>query len=368
MALQGGESGIMAAKPQPIPGTHAHQPIYANGSAPSPQSPQPQSQPQSQSLAPCNSSSYSSSPRQLPSDLPDPILEEGIESGSDYPAEPVTPTSASASGRHSQEWASFPTGAHYNYLQPSSSDETTQQLPANPPASLPKTPIVASESSTPTDSLQQGDGWRPATTSTLYASQSVAIDETEPELDSAPLTRRSTRGSTSSFKRTMSSLFRRSAPQVPMPATQPKDDGVISRISTSAADSTRPRISTATARENGGPRPASRVAVSLCTGQLQPLDPTPRRRPPRLSRFPTAETTWAPSPPIQLCPSLSPTRMISPPRRRTDPPQASALAFAVALLTSSPATARATEEIVQAASTRPSGLTPPRRAAAPLRE
>ncbi|CAG9949398.1 unnamed protein product [Clonostachys rosea f. rosea IK726] len=164
-----------------------HQPIYANGSAPSPQSPQPQSQSQSQSLAPCNSSSYSSSPRQLPSDLPDPILEEGIESGSDYPAEPVTPTSASASGRHSQEWASFPTGAHYNYLQPSSSDETTQQLPANPPASLPKTPIVASESSTPTDSLQQGDGWRPATTSTLYASQSVAIDETEPELDSAPL-------------------------------------------------------------------------------------------------------------------------------------------------------------------------------------
>ncbi|CAG9949397.1 unnamed protein product [Clonostachys rosea f. rosea IK726] len=233
-----------------------HQPIYANGSAPSPQSPQPQSQSQSQSLAPCNSSSYSSSPRQLPSDLPDPILEEGIESGSDYPAEPVTPTSASASGRHSQEWASFPTGAHYNYLQPSSSDETTQQLPANPPASLPKTPIVASESSTPTDSLQQGDGWRPATTSTLYASQSVAIDETEPELDSAPLTRRSTRGSTSSFKRTMSSLFRRSAPQVPMPATQPKDDGVISRISTSAADSTRPRISTATAREKGGPPPS----------------------------------------------------------------------------------------------------------------
>ncbi|PHH58587.1 hypothetical protein CDD81_5147 [Ophiocordyceps australis] len=113
-------------------------------------------------------SCYSSSPHHLSSDFSDPNLDQPADdSGSDCPLEPVTPVSG---GRYSHDFC----------------------LLRHPSDSLSKTPSL-----------------HPQPTAR------AALARPQPRLDpdpasQTPLARRSARGSASSFKRTMSSIFRRS--------------------------------------------------------------------------------------------------------------------------------------------------------------
>ncbi|KAJ4147335.1 hypothetical protein LMH87_001866 [Akanthomyces muscarius] len=157
-----------------------------------------------------------STPRQYPADIPHPILEEEAgESGSESPIEPVTPVSG---GRHSQDFTNVQqfdqnlTLTHYN---------TTQNPPTSNPAKQPLQPDSPVDQTTPKQTRQ------PSPYRLLHRARSVIGNTTIPtaepplptrkqpesELDSQPgtLSRRSTRGSTSSFKRTMTNLFRRSS-------------------------------------------------------------------------------------------------------------------------------------------------------------
>ncbi|PHH84171.1 hypothetical protein CDD83_2366 [Cordyceps sp. RAO-2017] len=134
------------------------------------------------------SSSFSSSPRQFPSDVVDPILEEGDEeSGSDSVAEPVTPVSGH---RYSQDFATIQI-QHPDYHGAGLQRDQPPIL-ANPPATPKRAPTFTSQRSAP-----------PAT-----APPRPSDPEPSPP---TPQPRRSARGSASSFKRTVSSLFRRSS-------------------------------------------------------------------------------------------------------------------------------------------------------------
>ncbi|ODA78545.1 hypothetical protein RJ55_05926 [Drechmeria coniospora] len=169
--------------------------------------------------------SYSSSAHQFPSDITDPILEEGgheEESGSDSPLEPVTPVSG---GRHSQDFTTLHPGQVDDDSASSHPRERADQAGQNPPSSAaPKTaPLLASPTSTtppPTSTSRQqsppASGQQSPPTSRQQsppASTPRTPGQPDPCPSQAPLTpasRRSTRGSTSRLKRTMSSLFRRS--------------------------------------------------------------------------------------------------------------------------------------------------------------
>ncbi|KAH7309067.1 kinase-like domain-containing protein, partial [Stachybotrys elegans] len=145
--------------------------------------------------------SYSSSPRQFPSELPDSILEEGIESGSESLIEPVTPVS----GRHSQDFATLQQQEYQNNAVQNDKAITSQPVPqANKPTARPT--VLPAQTSAPPPSR----GGLTSPTSPIPISQARSVGAADQEPPPVPLSRRSTRGSTSSFKRTMSSFFRRS--------------------------------------------------------------------------------------------------------------------------------------------------------------
>ncbi|KAK5656503.1 hypothetical protein OQA88_4480 [Cercophora sp. LCS_1] len=139
-----------------------------------------------------NFSSLSSSPRQFPTDLANSIPEEGDETDSEPPNEPVTPVS----GRQSQDFhtltnpdASEPEVASFSNVN------TGAAADSKPPLAL-DTAIGA----TPTKQQSQ---------SAISATPVPATPSADQESTPVPLSRRSTRGSTSNFKRSMSSLFKR---------------------------------------------------------------------------------------------------------------------------------------------------------------
>lgn len=134
------------------------------------------------------SSSFSSSPRQFPSDFTDPILEEGdVESGSDCALEPVTPVSG---GRYSQDFTAL---HHDDHAHPLHRAQTVQPTIAGAPK---RVPVLATQTSAPPLTPR-----RPAVTSR-------PSDPAPPS--QTPVTgRATTRGSTSRIRRTVSNLFRR---------------------------------------------------------------------------------------------------------------------------------------------------------------
>ncbi|OLN86024.1 Serine/threonine-protein kinase HAL4/SAT4 [Colletotrichum chlorophyti] len=142
-----------------------------------------------------NSSSLSSSPRQFPTDLASPILEEADESESESPNEPVTPIS---SGRQSQEFTTRRSQDHHD-IHLTTDNPSSHQVQTTPKALLVDTALASSVS--PAKSTVTPKAANPP------ASVAPAADQEPPQ---TPLTRRPTRGSTHSFKRTMSNIFRRS--------------------------------------------------------------------------------------------------------------------------------------------------------------
>ncbi|CAM1501688.1 Fc.00g036720.m01.CDS01 [Cosmosporella sp. VM-42] len=201
-----------------------------------------------------STSSFSSSPRLF--ELTDSILEEGGESGSESFVEPVTPVS----GRHSQD----------NFTLQSQDLAEIQTLQSYQ-TGLNSTASAPNKTSFPLDAALSSR--RPSTTTT--PSTPKASDE-DAASTGAPLSRRPTRGSTSSFKRTMSSIFRRTTSQVapkgsaiadsaPAPSvtsgtSQPTSNGQ-SRASQSRRFSMN-RSSTTT-RSNSPPSPSSPLEMHV---------------------------------------------------------------------------------------------------------
>ncbi|KAK1720558.1 uncharacterized protein CLUP02_14717 [Colletotrichum lupini] len=198
-----------------------------------------------------NSSSLSSSPRQFPTDLTSPILEEADESESESPNEPVTPIS---SGRQSQEFTTRPSQDHHDInLTAAHQVQTTPK------------PLLVDTAPTPSVSPAKSDLTPKATTAInpSTAAESAADQEPPP----TPLSRRPTRGSTSSFKRTMSSIFRRSnssqnRPDLGFTLDQSNDVSSESAL-IDTAPSNRRRFSMnkshTTTRSNSPPSPGSPV-------------------------------------------------------------------------------------------------------------
>ncbi|KAL0937914.1 kinase domain containing protein [Colletotrichum truncatum] len=197
-----------------------------------------------------NTSSLSSSPRQFPSDLTSPIL-EADESESESPNEPVTPIS---SGRQSQEFTTRPSQDHHDIHQVQT---TPKPLLVNTTA---PTPSASPVNSTSTQKAADPAAPTPAT---------AAADQDTPP---TPLSRRPTRvGSTHSFKRTMSNIFRRSNSSINRPDLGFSLEQASGASESVLVDSAPPKntgrrfsmnTSHTTTRSNTPPSPGSPVEVA----------------------------------------------------------------------------------------------------------
>ncbi|KAK7426745.1 hypothetical protein QQZ08_006781 [Neonectria magnoliae] len=150
-----------------------------------------------------------SSPRGFSTDLTDSILEEGGESGSESLVEPVTPVS-----RHSQDFTLQ--GQDLAEIQTLQSCQAISVSSSSAPIAIPgagarpKTPgLSTSPNKLNFFSSSQASSRRASGTE----STTPRATDTDVTSTGTPLSRRSTRGSTSSFKRTMSSFFRRTTSQ-----------------------------------------------------------------------------------------------------------------------------------------------------------
>lgn len=198
-----------------------------------------------------STSSLSSSPRQFCTDLSESITEEGGESErseSEYFVEPVTPVS----DRGSQDFSL-------------ASQEPAYQVVSNPST----TPLNKARTA-PDPSVYSA--YTSRTSATTPATPRAVEDEATSV--GTPLSRRQTRGSTSSFKRTMSSIFRRSTSQV-APKGSAIADGVpppppsVSGASEPARPGHNRRFSmnrsSATTRSNSPPSPGSVLEMASHT-------------------------------------------------------------------------------------------------------
>ncbi|KAF7561216.1 hypothetical protein G7046_g2916 [Stylonectria norvegica] len=263
-----------------------------------------------------SASSFSSSPRQFSTDLTDSILEEGAESGTESFVEPVTPVS----GRHSQDFTlqsqdlaeiqtlqsyqaivnppstsprkapltnarSAPVASTFNSSQPQPQAQTqTQYQPRQPLRQFSRdsqdSQVILDSRSTP---RTPGTPRRPSDPeSALSVSVTPRAADQEPAATGTPLSRRPTRGSTSSFKRTMSSIFRRSgsqvtrdsmaesaAPSMTSGASEPSSNGQSRASNTRRWSMNR---SSATTRSNSPPSPGSPVLEMASNTRAPPAD------------------------------------------------------------------------------------------------
>jgi protein-serine/threonine kinase len=224
--------------------------------------------PHPNNLNPVNSnfSSLSSSPRQFPTDLTSSILEEGDETESEPPNEPVTPVS----GRQSQDFHTLanpdvhPEGAHDSLAADQEATPFSGVRTPGTPEHKPHLAVDTSVSATPRKSELEHRPPESAVPATPAAATSAIDQEPTP----VPLSRRSTRGSTSNFKRSMSNFFKRTNSQTEKPA-----------IATSAGDANLAESShrkpptrrwsmnksSATTRSNSPPSPGSPLEMTVRT-------------------------------------------------------------------------------------------------------
>ncbi|KAL1835924.1 hypothetical protein VTJ49DRAFT_5865 [Mycothermus thermophilus] len=159
------------------------------------------------SAASSNKSSLASSPRQYPTDLPHPILEESDESDSEAIIEPVTPVS----GRQSQDFQTLASAegqldATQERLAAAFPPVRQNATPGSKPSLTLDTPSTTGTVAPKSPSSPRQSPRAPPTPSP--APPTPSIDQ---EPVPRPPSRRSTFGSTSNFRRTMSNLLRRGA-------------------------------------------------------------------------------------------------------------------------------------------------------------
>ncbi|KAK0612294.1 kinase-like domain-containing protein [Bombardia bombarda] len=224
--------------------------------------------------------SLSSSPHQFPTDLTNSILEEGDETESEPTNEPVTPVS----GRQSQDFHSL--SNQYHDIHPESVHDqlASDQPPASfalRPGTAPgsKPPLILNTAATPPQ--------KAATTSTVLSSSKqqpriLATAATAPpsanppqeELTPVALSKRSSRGSNLNFKRTMSSLFRRSNSQSDKAAFGLSEPGCNAASESNLQDPAGRKLptrrwsmnkSSATTRSNTPPSPGSPLEMAVKT-------------------------------------------------------------------------------------------------------
>ncbi|KAF4462087.1 HAL kinase [Fusarium albosuccineum] len=184
------------------------------------------------------------------------VLEEGGESGSESVVEPVTPVS----GRQSQEFTLQ--GQDLPDLQSLQSYQAGSVTSSGAvPIPIPGANYTGNANKAPYLSQSTRRSSKTESTTPRPTDQDVTSTGT-------PLSRRSTRGSTSSFKRTMSSFFRRSNSQVAKDNSAIVDSGAPSVVSAPTEPQTngQPRAnnrrrfsmnrSSATTRSNSPPSPS----------------------------------------------------------------------------------------------------------------
>ncbi|SPQ19746.1 a5987881-0c61-42b6-9e55-4cb288372649 [Thermothielavioides terrestris] len=219
-----------------------------------------------------NQSSLSSSPRQYPTDLTHPILEEGDETDSEAINEPVTPVS----GRQSQDFQTLPNqDGHLDAAHEQlAADQSVAAFGPAHPGSAPgaKTALAVDPSATtpsraPRSPQQAPQSARPATPA---PTTSTLADQDVPP---PPSSRRSTFGSaSSSFRRTMSSFLKRVGSDKAALTAEAGDSATASALSLSdAAHRKLPtrrwsmNRSSATTRSNTPPSPSSPLEMAIKT-------------------------------------------------------------------------------------------------------
>lgn len=231
--------------------------------------------------APCNpssnQSSLSSSPAQYPTDLPHPIFEEGDETDSEAVNEPLTPVS----GRQSQDFQALskPDGHHLDtaHHEQLASVQTAAAFPATRQGTAlgPKPPLSVDTSAAPPSSAILQSPQKTPQTAALPSTPPPPTPSVDQEpAGSGPPSRRTTFGSTSNFRRTMSSFLRRGGSQTDKAAFGV--DGNSAPSSTpNLQDAAPPRKvpirrwsmnrSSATTRSNTPPSPGSPLEMAIKT-------------------------------------------------------------------------------------------------------
>lgn len=215
-------------------------------------------------------SSYSSSPRQYPTELTDPILEEGDETDSEVANEPVTPVS----GRQSQDFQTLANHEIHPDVAQEQADQSVTSFPAvragttpgsKPPLvlntdgdTLPRAPPKSSSSSVISNTQTTPRAAEPAT-------PTAAASSADQDPAAHPHTRRPT-FSSSSLRRNMSSFLKR--------VTHPDKSDAVSGVGYSehpVHESGRKvparrwsmNRSSATTRSNTPPSPGSPVEMAI---------------------------------------------------------------------------------------------------------
>ncbi|KAK3364404.1 kinase-like domain-containing protein [Lasiosphaeria hispida] len=219
-----------------------------------------------------NFSSLSSSPRQFPTDLTSSILEEGDETESEPANEPVTPVS----GRQSQD---FHTLANPD-IHPDATDDSlaSSDHKAASFSTVRSSAVLGSKPPLHLDTTVQPPLKKlPSAASAVLLTPVPGTPSADQEPAPIPLSRRSTRGSTSNFKRNMSSFFRRTnsgADKTTFSLT-PQQPGLSTAASETNMQHSTPRKiptrrwsmnkSSATTRSNTPPSPGSPLEMAIKT-------------------------------------------------------------------------------------------------------
>ncbi|KXX76245.1 Serine/threonine-protein kinase PRR2 [Madurella mycetomatis] len=211
-------------------------------------------------------SSLSSSPKQYPTDLTHPILEEGDETDSEAVNEPVTPVS----GRQSQDFQAL---ANQDGHLDAAQDQLAAPFPATRPGAttVSKPPLVVDTTASPPVKTLRS----PLPTTSVSQATPPTPTPPTPSADQDPRTATSSRrlSSNSSFKRTMSSLLRRVGSQVDKPASGDSGSSAIGS-SLNLPEGAHRKLparrwsmnrSSATTRSNSPPSPSSPLEIAVGT-------------------------------------------------------------------------------------------------------
>ncbi|KAK0633712.1 kinase-like domain-containing protein [Immersiella caudata] len=272
LAAAATQTSSLAPPPNAATQTQAQQQPTAGGSSVAPSSAtvpvpiaKPAPHPNNQTSS--NFSSLSSSPRQFPTDLTGSILEEGDETESEPSNEPVTPVS----GRQSQDFHTLanpdvhPEVIHDSLATDQEATSFSNARTTGGPASKPN--LALNTNATSQEQRQQQQQPESAVSLTPIASTQSA------EQDQPPLSRRSTRGSTSNFKRSMTNLFKRTPSATDRAALAGTSQATLANDVNLPGSSQRKtpsrrwsmNKSSATTRSNTPPSPSSPLEMAIKT-------------------------------------------------------------------------------------------------------